>query len=208
MLTDVDVLNHRFRQVWFNGYGQDPVDDLFDAVMLTIRAAQSGGATLHPVTAAELRSTRFPKVRFGPGYDASEVDEYLEQAAATLQQLPTPPRGADAITPPPPPAPVAARTVTPDDLTPVTADDVRQARFQATKARTGYDQDAVDELLGAVIATLDAWHVGTVPQFRVTPEYVVHAELPTVTFREGYDVDQVDALLARVRHTLEASPRA
>ncbi|MBO0901171.1 DivIVA domain-containing protein [Cellulomonas sp. zg-ZUI22] len=37
---------------------------------------------------------------------------------------------------------------------PVTADGVLQARFQATKFREGYAQDAVDDLLDRVMTTL------------------------------------------------------
>lgn len=80
---------------------------------------------------------------------------------------------------------------------PLTADAVLNAKFQATKFREGYDQDAVDDFLDRVVATLrgDA----AVP---LTAADIDAQRFPSTKFREGYDVDDVDDLMDRVRTTL------
>jgi len=80
---------------------------------------------------------------------------------------------------------------------PLTADGVLNAKFRATKFREGYDQDAVDDFLDRVVATLrgDA----AVP---LTAADIDAHRFPSTKFREGYDVNDVDDLLDRVRATL------
>lgn len=79
---------------------------------------------------------------------------------------------------------------------PLTADAVLNAKFRATKFREGYDQDAVDDFLDLVVATLrgDA----TSP---LTAENLAAVRFPVTKFREGYEPDDVDDLLDRVRAT-------
>lgn len=42
-------------------------------------------------------------------------------------------------------------------MTLLTADDVLNKKFQATKFREGYEQDEIDEYLDELVATLRAW---------------------------------------------------
>lgn len=83
------------------------------------------------------------------------------------------------------------------DEAPLTADAVLNAKFRATKFRDGYDEDAVDDFLDRVVATLrgDA----AVP---LTAGDIDAQRFPATKFREGYDVEDVDALMERVRATL------
>lgn len=79
----------------------------------------------------------------------------------------------------------------------LSADDVLQARFAATKFRPGYDQDEVDDLLDRVADALR------------TESDVVDLDVVRLTqtqWREGYDIAAVDAFLDEVRVSL-ASPR-
>lgn len=78
----------------------------------------------------------------------------------------------------------------------LTADDVLQARFAATKFRPGYDQDEVDDLLDRVVEALQTGGDG--------PD-LDPGRLTQTQWREGYDIAEVDAFLDEVRVSL-ASP--
>lgn len=78
----------------------------------------------------------------------------------------------------------------------LSADDVLQARFAATKFRPGYDQDEVDGLLDRVVVALRTG--GDVDLDSVG--------LSQTQWREGYDIAEVDAFLDEVRVSL-AAPR-
>ncbi|NUU19380.1 DivIVA domain-containing protein [Cellulomonas humilata] len=79
----------------------------------------------------------------------------------------------------------------------LSADDVLQARFAATKFRPGYDQVEVDDLLDRVADALrtggDVADLGSV-------------RLTQTQWREGYDIAEVDAFLDEARVSL-AAPR-
>ncbi|WP_456844952.1 DivIVA domain-containing protein [Cellulomonas sp. P5_C6] len=78
----------------------------------------------------------------------------------------------------------------------LSADDVLNARFAATKFRPGYDQDEVDDLLDQVaVALRTGGNVG-----------LDEVELQQTRWREGYDIAEVDAFLDEARASL-ASPR-
>ncbi|WP_412175763.1 DivIVA domain-containing protein [Cellulomonas sp. SG140] len=83
-----------------------------------------------PISAAELRSTTLPLVRWRQGYALDQVDAAIDRCV----------RAIDA----------RAHGLRPE----LTADDVTALRFAATKLREGYDQDAVDDLLDRVVAAL------------------------------------------------------
>lgn len=90
----------------------------------------------------------------------------------------------------------------------LTADDVLNARFTATKFTYGYDQDDVDDFLDRVVRTLRGIESGTPADDTVTAHTVRDVTFQPTRFREGYDMQQVDDLLERVRQTLDASPAA
>ena len=78
----------------------------------------------------EVRGRRFAVTKFREGYAQSEVDAFLERAAATLERAGTP--------------------------TAMAADEVVQVRFNPTKFSPGYDQDEVDDFLDELRVTLGA----------------------------------------------------
>lgn len=81
----------------------------------------------------------------------------------------------------------------------LTADDVLNAKFHATRFRDGYDQDEVDSFLDRVVDTLAA-KPGTQP---VTVAQVESVRFTATRFRDGYDQDQVDDFLDKVVETLQ-----
>ncbi len=87
----------------------------------------------------------------------------------------------------------------------LTADEVLDARFQATKFREGYDQVEVDAFLDRVAVVLRAREAGSAPAVTLTAAEVAAARFQATKFREGYDQDEVDDFLDRVQATL-ASP--
>lgn len=83
-----------------------------------------------PISAAELRATVIRGTRFREGYNVGQVDRLLADAAQSLElkehgQMPS-----------------------------LSAEQVLNVRFAATKFRPGYDQDVVDDLLDRVIHAL------------------------------------------------------
>lgn len=78
---------------------------------------------------------------------------------------------------------------------PLTADDVLNAKFQATKFRWGYDQNEVDDFLDQVVATLKGGRTLHAHDVRTH-------EFRRTRFREGYAIDDVDALMDAVARTL------
>jgi DivIVA domain-containing protein len=61
------------------GYDVRDVDAFLDRVIDGLRG------TAPPVTARDVRESAFRVVRFGPGYDEHEVDEFLVQLAGALE---------------------------------------------------------------------------------------------------------------------------
>ncbi len=94
-----------------------------------------------PITAADVRSIRFPLIRRG-GYDPRQVDPFLELVARSLEEA-------------------AA-----DGAPKVDAQYVHSVRF-ATVRRGGYAPTAVDAFLDRVIDTLDP--VDEPPTMKATP---------------------------------------
>ncbi|WP_318241240.1 DivIVA domain-containing protein [Cellulomonas avistercoris] len=88
----------------------------------------------------------------------------------------------------------------------LTADDVLNTKFAATKFRDGYAQDAVDDFLDRVVTTLRAAQTGVPAADPVTAADVAAVRFEATRFREGYDMEQVDALLDQVRDTLRHGP--
>ncbi|MFC5287130.1 DivIVA domain-containing protein [Actinokineospora guangxiensis] len=128
-LTPADIEDVRFgRSPVGRGYRESEVDDLLDRAAAAIAAIPRQSDT-SPLTAEEIRATRFPPVPEGRrGYTASEVDALLTRAAATLD-------GADTLT----------------------ADDIRHAAFGAPPpGGLGYHEVAVDVFLDRLESTLDS----------------------------------------------------
>lgn len=90
----------------------------------------------------EIVQQTFSTTRFRAGYDADQVDQWLDEVVATM-------RGHIAGT---------------LDATPIRASDVAAARFQQTRFRDGYDMAEVDDLLDRVQATLAALERGERPR--------------------------------------------
>ena len=84
----------------------------------------------------------------------------------------------------------------------LTAYDVLNQKFSATKFREGYDQDEVDGFLDRVMATLQGLERGESVPDAVTAEEVGTVTFQSSRFREGYDQDEVDRFLDRVREQL------
>ena len=113
----------------------------------------------------------------------------------TTSLPPVPPAVADVARPNPGALPGA-----------LTANEVLDQKFQATKFREGYDQDQVDDFLDAVAATLRAHEHGETVTAKGAPllkaRDVRAAIMKPVKYREGYDPRDVDPLLDRVVSTL------
>jgi len=129
-----------------------------------------------PITAAELRGTTPPVRRFGAGYDAAEVDAFLQRAAQTLEGT-----GAE-----------------------LTSDDVHAVLFTPVWRR-GYDVAAVDDLLDRLADALRrSPRVGrhaAAPVLTAADLRAVH--LPGAPLLSpGYVRDDVDALLRRAASAL------
>ena len=86
----------------------------------------------------------------------------------------------------------------------LTAAEVLNAKFAATKFREGYDQDEVDDFLDRVVTTLRARESGTAVAEAVTVADLAVRRFTTTKFREGYDMEDVDRLLDQVQQTLGA----
>ncbi|GAA3220919.1 DivIVA domain-containing protein [Oerskovia jenensis] len=92
----------------------------------------------------------------------------------------------------------------------LTAQQVLNTTFSATKFREGYDVEQVDDYLDRVTATLTAYEAGDRPGTGL----LTSAEARSVRFsatkwREGYDVTEVDDLIDGIVGTLasyEAGP--
>jgi DivIVA domain-containing protein len=88
----------------------------------------------------------------------------------------------------------------------LTADDVLNHKFSATKFREGYDQDEVDAFLDRVAVTLRGIERGESTPGAVTAQEVNGVKFKATKFREGYDQDEVDDFLDLVRERLTQQP--
>ena len=80
------------------------------------------------VDSAEVASKTFSLTKFREGYSVDDVREFLQTAAAALEN---PPRAK------------------------LTAADVAGVRFQPTRFRSGFDQDEVDDYLDRIASALN-----------------------------------------------------
>jgi DivIVA domain-containing protein len=144
-VTADDVRGTHFAPTRFReGYDPAEVDEFMDLVLETLTGAaprpQPSGAPWPeatspsrasgpPLSDADVLNSKFQATKFRDGYDADEVDDFLDRVVTTL-------RG--------------------DTARPLTADDVRSVQFARTKFREGYDIDEVDALLDRVIAALES----------------------------------------------------
>jgi DivIVA domain-containing protein len=142
-VTADDVRGAHFAPTRFReGYDPAEVDEFMDLVLETLAGAAPSpeplGAPWSDTTSprraprpslsdTDVLNSKFQATKFREGYDADEVDDYLDRVVATL-------RGNAAQ--------------------PLTAEDVRNVQFARTKYREGYDIDEVDDLLDRVIETL------------------------------------------------------
>ena len=139
----------RFR----NSYERDPVDELLNRVVETLRALETGtaisAATAAPrpaggpagaLTSHDVLNTKFQVTRF-EGYEQRQVDEFLDDVAQTLRAWEASAAdGAPRLDGAPPGA--------------LTSEAVADKKFQVTRFREGYEQDEVDELLDTLMHVL------------------------------------------------------
>lgn len=95
------------------------------------------------LTSEDVFTVQFPATKFRDGYDQNQIDDYLDEVVRVLSYY-------------------EALNVAPEaevDLTYITVRgvDVREVDFDYTRMRVGYDQDAVDDYLDQVAATLEAY---------------------------------------------------
>ena len=89
----------------------------------------------------------------------------------------------------------------------LTAAEVLNKKFSATKFREGYDQDEVDAFLDRVAVTLQEMERGESTPRAVTAQAVGDVKFKATKFREGYDQDEVDDFLDLVRERLTQGPQ-
>ena len=85
----------------------------------------------------------------------------------------------------------------------LTAADVLNQKFAATKFREGYDQDEVDDFLDRVVETLKEREGAGRASQPLTAHDIGQVRFQATKWREGYDQQEVDAFLDRVRAELE-----
>lgn len=93
----------------------------------------------------------------------------------------------------------------------LTAHDVLNATFTATKFREGYDVEQVDDYLDRVAAALEAYEKGTPATGLFTSQQARDVRFSATKWREGYEVTEVDDLIDSIVSALtsyEAGPRA
>ena len=102
------------------------------------------------LTSEDVYSARFPATKFRDGYDQNQIDDYLDEVVRVLAYY-------------------EALNSSPEsevDLTYITVRgiDAREVDFDYTRMSVGYDQDAVDDYLDQVAATLEAYeHLYGIP---------------------------------------------
>ena len=95
------------------------------------------------LTSEDIFSAQFPATKFRDGYDQNQIDDYLDEVVRVLSYY----EALNAS----PEAEVDLAYIT------VRGRDVREVDFDYTRMRVGYDQDAVDDYLDQVAATLEAY---------------------------------------------------
>jgi DivIVA domain-containing protein len=90
----------------------------------------------------------------------------------------------------------------------LSAVEVLNQKFAATKFREGYDQDEVDDFLDRVVETLKELEGGPHASRPVTTREIGGVRFAVTKWREGYDQREVDDLLDRVRERLTTTPTA
>lgn len=100
-------------------------------------------ATPQLLTSEDIFSAQFPATKFRDGYDQNQIDDYLDEVVRVLSYY----EALNAS----PEAEVDLAYIT------VRGRDVREVDFDYTRMRVGYDQDAVDDYLDQVAATLEAY---------------------------------------------------
>ncbi|EEJ54715.1 DivIVA domain [Mobiluncus mulieris] len=95
------------------------------------------------LTSEDVFTVQFPATKFRDGYDQNQIDDYLDEVVRVLSYY-------EAL---------SAAPEAEVDLTYITVRgvDVREVDFDYTRMRVGYDQDAVDDYLDQVAATLEAY---------------------------------------------------
>lgn len=95
------------------------------------------------LTSEDVFTVQFPATKFRDGYDQNQIDDYLDEVVRVLSYY----EALNAS----PEAEVNLAYIT------VRGVDVREVDFDYTRMRVGYDQDAVDDYLDQVAATLEAY---------------------------------------------------
>ncbi len=179
-----------------------------------VRADGEPGLLPVSLTEAQVRATRFPKVRLHEGYDIAEVDAFVAKIAERYHDLDyqlaryrvrvvNDPDQRRALTEP-------VTTPSPG----VTPETIDAARFTTVRLREGYDMQEVDEFLDIAKRNLqlryeaqDRLHAGG--SFRsldvgLLSKHIENVEFTTVRLREGYDMQEVDEFLDALDEQIRA----
>nr|WP_211581385.1 DivIVA domain-containing protein [Mobiluncus curtisii] len=116
------------------------------ATLLTVKNGKDrhmSEAAPQLLTSEDIFSAQFPATKFRDGYDQNQIDDYLDEVVRVLSYY----EALNAS----PEAEVDLAYIT------VRGRDVREVDFDYTRMRVGYDQDAVDDYLDQVAATLEAY---------------------------------------------------
>jgi DivIVA domain-containing protein len=171
--------------VALRGYDRAQVDEVLDRIAVTMgRGAprpvpESGDRPAQPITADEVRESRFDAVL--RGYDRRPVDEALREHIRRLAAAG--PRSSRPRRPPMRPGWLIGW--------------IEKAQFTGVRIRTGYDVRDVDAFLERVVAGLR----GVAPP--VSARDVRESVFRTVRFAPGYVEREVDAFLDHLASALD-----
>lgn len=84
----------------------------------------------------------------------------------------------------------------------LSAQDIRDYRFNTTPFARSYKINEVDDFLDRVAEVIDAYERGTKPSLTLSSAEVLAHDFKTTRFMEGYSIDGVDDLLTQVTGTL------
>ena len=84
----------------------------------------------------------------------------------------------------------------------LSAQDIRDYRFNTTPFARSYKINEVDDFLDRVAEVIDAYERGTKSSLTLSSAEVLAHDFKTTRFMEGYSIDGVDDLLTQVAGTL------
>ena len=196
------------------GYDMQSVDAFMDLaesdlqIRLTALDGMRAGADPAPLhvalTDAQVRGTRFPKVRLHEGYDVAEVDAFVALIAERYRDLDyqlTRHRVRVVSRPE-----IVTQPASEPAQPAVTPNVIDAVQFTTTRVREGYDMQEVDEFLDIARRNLQlrldartrlmAGDTMTSLGVGLRSDHIDTVEFTTVRLREGYDMQEVDEFLS------------